>query len=414
MIAIVGAGLAGLSCAQELQRQGREFVLFEAADEPGGRVRSEVLDGFVLDRGFQVILSSYPAVSDAVDIPSLRPRFFAQGALIWSGGRLSRLESPLASPGSLLSGITTRVFSFSDKARLALVLARLLVTPDRAFLSECRSPHDVSVANWVAARGFSPEFSTRFLQPFFGGVLLDNDLGTSAGLFRYYLKKFATGRAWIPAAGIAAFPRAMADSLPRGAIRFGKRVCAIDVRGDRAAGLVFQDGTKFAATSIVLALDEPSLAKLAGCEARPGRAVTVVYFKSPKPLYHGAFLVLPEGKTRLVRHFAQVTNVAPELAPAGWHLISASVLEHSHRDDLADAAAREINEIFPDATLSHLATIRVPYAVPTQSPGFAGRVKFPTFPKNVHCAGDWATGASIQSALESGKFAAAFRQDSQD
>ncbi|MFZ4597288.1 MAG: protoporphyrinogen/coproporphyrinogen oxidase [Terrimicrobiaceae bacterium] len=406
MIAIVGAGLAGLSCAQELQRRGREFAVFEADDEPGGRVRSEHVDGFTLDRGFQVILSSYPAVEKAVNIPALQPRYFEQGALLWNSGRLTRLASPFSGPRAFLDALFCPVIPIGDKVRLALELSRLVLTQDASFIAACGSASDQSVAEWAATRGFSGRFVSRFLQPFFGGVLIDNELTTSAGLFRYYLKKFATGRAWIPAGGIGAFPRAMADSLPRDSIRYGMRVRSISGSRDGTGNLTFEDGTKFSATSIVLALDEPSLATVLGGTARPGRSVSVVYFKTRRSLYRGGFLVLPEGKNRTVRHFAQVTNVAPEFAPEGWHLISATVLDPRAGSDIAEIATREIAEVFPDPQLAHLATVRVPYAIPIQPPGFAGRVQRISSPPNVLFAGDWATGASIQSALDSGKIAA--------
>jgi len=139
-----------------------------------------------------------------------------------------------------------------------------------------------------------------------------------------------------------------------------------------------------------------------------GRTVAVAYFKTQRSLYDGRFLVLPEGRNRLVRHFAQVTNIAPELAPPGWHLVSASILTTRSPNDLAASAAQEIAGIFPasQGTLTHLTTIHVPYAVPTQPPGFAARIAAPEIGSNVFLAGDWRAGASIQAALESGANAA--------
>lgn len=408
MIAVVGAGLAGLRCAQELHRHGREFLLFEAENEPGGRVRSRSREGFVLDCGFQVVLSSYRAVKDAVDIPSLRPRRFASGALLARGSSVTRLENPTAGLHALISGATTDVFSFADKLRLLRVMAAILCTPDNELLARCGSANDTSVANWLAAHGFGDGFVERFARPFFGGVLLDNDLETSAALFLYYLKKFALGHAWIPAAGIGALPAAMAAELPSASLRYGRRVVGWIRSQDRVTALLFDDGSQIDVSAVVLALDEPSLRNLAGGAKVAGRTVSVVYFKTQRSLYEGRFLVLPEGRDRLVRHFAQVTNVAPELAPAGWHLVSASILASHSAEHLADAAAREISEIFPASrgTLAHLATIDVPYAVPTQPPGFTSRIAAPEIGSNVVLAGDWRAGASIQAALESGENAA--------
>ena len=107
-----------------------------------------------------------------------------------------------------------------------------------------------------------------------------------------------------------------------------------------------------------------------------------------------------------MRHFVQITNIAPGFAPTGWHLISATILDGGDLSgkELADAAANEIGGCFPHAagSLEHLETIHVPYAVPDQPPGFAARNPFPDLPQHVYVCGDWERGASIEAALSSG------------
>jgi hypothetical protein len=137
--------------------------------------------------------------------------------------------------------------------------------------------------------------------------------------------------------------------------------------------------------------------------------VAVVYFKSKTSLYERPCLVLPEGPTRLVRHFVQITNIAPEFAPAGWHLVSASILNFEGLGcaELVSCAAEEIAAIFPHArdALIPLETLFVPNAVPDQPPGFASKPK-PLLPNGVLACGDWKNGASIQAAIQSGLEAA--------
>jgi phytoene dehydrogenase-like protein len=132
MIAIVGGGLAGLACARELHLAGKEFVLFEAAPCVGGRQRTSRRDGFILDHGFQVVLSSYDAVSALSDTAALRPCWFESGALLHDGKKLTHLASPLENP---LTALFSSALSIADKLRLALLGAELLLTPARALLA---------------------------------------------------------------------------------------------------------------------------------------------------------------------------------------------------------------------------------------------------------------------------------------
>ena len=408
MILIVGAGLSGLACATELHRRGIPFLLLDAAENPGGRLRTSICEGFTLDHGFQVILSSYDAVSQATDISELQPRYFEAGALMHFEGRFHHVSNPLRHPESAWEAVKSEAFSFRDKCLLLQLGAQILLTSDAALLSRCKSPLDLSTHDFLKKFGFSAEFISRFAEPFFGGVFLDVDLTTSAGLFLYYLKKFTLGRAWLPARGVAELPKHIAANLPQNSIRLQAKVESIEFNDARATGVVLINGEHIAADAIVLALDEPSLCSLLKLPAPNSvRSVAVVYFKTQSSLYNRPCLVLPQSRNSRIQHFTQMTNVAPEFAPPGWHLISASVLNFLDVSEaqLIEEVKKEIGDIFPNATkdLTHIATITVPYAVPDQPPRFAARNRFENLPKGVYASGDWSNGASIQAALTSGQ-----------
>ena len=417
MIVIIGAGLAGLVCAKCLAaRGGHDFLLLEAEAEPGGRVRSErTPEGFVLDRGFQVLLDSYPAVRRHVDLPALRPRYFESGAILHDRGRAWTVADPRTRPGDLPVTALGDMFPLADKARLGWLVGELLLTPDERLLAACASAADVSTAHFLWARGFSAAIIERFFRPFFGGVFLDENLGTSAGLFRYYLKKFATGRALLPAHGIGEIPRQLAGGLPAGRLRLGCRVARLARVGDRVEAVVTEAGEEIPCETVLLATAAPAAARLLERPPRggPPRGTTAVYFASAAPLYDRAMLALPAGRGRLVRHFAQLTNVAPEYAPPGQHLLCATVLD---RRGLADdalfaAAAAEIAAVYPAAagSLRPLAVVEVPYGQHQQPASFAARLTpapAPTFLDNVWLAGDQTGACSIQSAMAGGERAA--------
>ena len=416
MIVIVGAGLAGLVCAKCLAQAGvREFLLLEAEAEPGGRVRSRrTPEGFTLDRGFQVLLDSYPAVRRHLDLPALRPRYFESGAILHDRGRSWTVADPRAHPGDLPVTALGGMFPLADKARLGALVAELLLTPDDRLLAACASPADVSTAHFLWARGFSAAITERFFRPFFGGVFLDEKLGTSAGLFRYYLKKFATGRALLPAGGIGEIPRQLAGRLPAGTLRLGCRVERLARVGDRIEAVVTDQGEEIPCETLLLATAAPAAARLLERPpvGDPPHGTTAVYFASAVPLYERAMLALPAGRGRLVRHFAPLTNAAPEYAPPGQHLLCATVLD---RRGLADdalfaAATAEIAEAYPAAaSLRPLAVVEVPYGQHHQPASFAARLTpapAPTSLDNVWLAGDQTGPCSIQSAMAGGERAA--------
>lgn len=411
--------MAGLVCAKELARRGvDDFLLLEAADEPGGRVRSRVTpEGFVLDRGFQVLLDSYPAVRRHLDIAGLEPRYFESGAVLHDAGRTWTVADPRRHPGDLRESVFGDMFPVGDKARLVALVAELMATPDGSLLAETRSEQDVSTAHYLWSRGFSSAVIERFLRPFFGGVFLDEKLSTSAGLFRYYLKKFATGRALLPAGGIGEITRQLAAGLPFGKLRLNCRVRRLTQLGGGVDGVVTEDGETITCEHLILATDAPATERLLERQIAtpPPLGTTVVYFASRVSLYERGMLVLPTGRGRFVRHFVQLTNVAPEYAPTGLHLVSATVLNRRglHDDPLFAAVAREIAEIYPVAAgaLEPVAAVTVPYAQHGQPAGFArGWRSAPvaTHFDNVWLTGDQTGACSIQAAMASGEQAAAF------
>lgn len=93
-VVVVGAGLAGLACAQRLTRAGVDVLVLEASDAAGGRVGTDVVDGFRCDRGFQLVNPSYPALTQVVALAALDLRPFAAGVVVAAGSFRYALGRP--------------------------------------------------------------------------------------------------------------------------------------------------------------------------------------------------------------------------------------------------------------------------------------------------------------------------------
>jgi phytoene dehydrogenase-like protein len=401
MVIIVGAGLAGLACATRLGKAGVDWLLLEASSGPGGRVATEVTpEGYRLDRGFQVLLDSYPTARRLLDLPALEPRYFQSGALMVGEGREERLLNPLRHPEGLLPAISGKSFSLREKASLAIHAAFQILRSDDALLRRETGRSSMEELRRLGLDGAALE---KFLRPFFAGVFLDNDLGTDSSVLRYDLKKFSLGRALLPARGMGEITRQLASRLPAGRQRYDSPVASLEWKGNRVAALILHQGERIPCDAVVLATDEEASRRLLGLPSgRSWCSTSTLYFTGAEPLYDGALIVLPEGRERIVRHFTDLTNVAPEYAPPGRRLLSATILNHPEGD--AQAAARaEITAHFPAfQEWDFLKEVRIRRAIPSQTPGFHS-LRPPLQPAaNVLLAGDQVSTAGIDSALASG------------
>jgi len=403
MTIVVGAGLAGLTCARVLAGAGRKFVLLEAADRPGGRVVSRrTAEGFVLDRGFQVLLDSYPTARRHLDFDALGGGRFRAGAMFVGQGVPRVFENPLRRPASVFSAVTGGLLPRSDQWRLAKLAARAVAG---------WRPPEISTEELLQSMGFSEVFFACFARPFFGGVLLDPALAVSARLFTGYLGHFVKGRALLPGEGMGALGAQLAARLPGESVRYGCRVEQILFSGAAVAGVTLSGGDVVRGGQVVLAVDEPAVCRLLGRGA-PRRALgTVVhYFAAARAFHQGSWLCLPPRRAESpVCHAALVSNAAPSLAPAGAHLWSVTVLPGHPRAMDAGFVAREVASWFgaDSAELQPIDCVAVPYAVPFQGPGREQlSPAWGELPPGLGVTGDAVCGASIEAVMESGERAA--------
>jgi protoporphyrinogen oxidase len=411
-VVVVGAGLAGLAAARALQAAGKSFVVLESADAPGGRVRTDLVDGFRLDRGFQVLLTAYPEARRAFDYRALDLRSFAPGAVVYVEGIPRRVLDPWRKPAAALSALFSSVGTLGDKLRLAKF---------RADVCRGEDPYapfglpERSVAEMLRSRHFSPSMTERFFRPFFGGILLDPALESSAAMASFVFRMFAEGDGAVPRLGMGELPRALAAPLPPEAIRCGVRVTAVD---DGRVSFVDAAGTKgdVRARAVIAAVPGADLVRT-GKEARGYRDVVNVFFAGdgPSPL-PGRLLILDGDRGRLgpAANLAFLSDISPDYAPPGKHLASFSLLGDDATamtdSDLYGAVRAQGAAWFgADAVKSWtpLRVYRVRRALPRQRAPWYTTPDWPTrVRRGMYVAGDERDTASIDGALRSGRLAA--------
>src|SRR5829696_697102 len=199
-VIVVGAGLAGLTCAKVLSERGTEVVVFEASDGVGGRVRTDEKDGFLLDRGFQVYFTSYPVSRRHLDHAKLDLRDFDPGAIVCRDANKSVLSDPLRDPKALVPSLLSDAATLPDKLRTIKLAAKILPGGAIAAGEEDGGP-DSSTLEYLKAPGLSERYINTCLRPYPGGLLLSRTLCPSYRDFRFPLRMLATARPVIPARG---------------------------------------------------------------------------------------------------------------------------------------------------------------------------------------------------------------------
>lgn len=391
---IVGAGVAGLSCARRLHRAGRSFLICDGADRVGGRVATDLHEGFRLDRGFQVLLTAYPEARAQLDYETLRLKPFYAGALVRHGGRWHRVADPFRHPIDGLTGVFNPIGSFADKLRVGFLRLRGFRFPVQGAA--------VSARVALESAGFSASIIERFFRPFLSGVFLENQLATTAKKLEFVMRFFAQGDTAVPALGMGEIPRQLASSLPASSIRLGTRVASLD-----AGGVVFENGERFSARNVVLATDLSETHRLLGDGERtpPMNPVSCLYFNAPTAPVNEATIVLNGEGEGPINNLSVMSSA--DYAPVGRHLVSVSVVDREWvaSPDLEASVRRQLGEWFGAGAMDWplLRIYQIPGAVPSQEVFHA---KPPRVRKGVYVCGDHCGIASLNTAMESGRLAA--------
>ncbi|MFJ7988499.1 NAD(P)/FAD-dependent oxidoreductase [Streptomyces sp. NPDC096351] len=395
-VTVVGAGAAGLACAADLGAGGLRVRLLEADETVGGRMRTDRVAGFTVDRGFQVFNTSYPQVKRRLDLRALRLRPFTPGVLVQTEDGMRRFTDPsrrFRESADLLPG---RLASGRDLLALSALTARDVLAP----AGRLRARPDTTTLTALAAAGVSPELVETFFRPFLSGVFLEDDLETSARFFHFVWRSMLRGTLCLPADGIGAVPAQLASRLRPGVLRTGTPVAALT-----PLGVALADGEEVRSPTVVVATGQRAAGELLpGFDVPRGRTVTTLYHAAAQPPLAEPVLVVDSRRRFL--NSCVLTAVHPGYSTDGRALVSTSVL--GAPDTAAvDAVVRALGEVYGTDTgaweLVHRVTVHdaLP-AMPAPHPlSRTSRVG----PGRYVCGDHRATG-SLQGALASGTRAA--------
>lgn len=400
MIVIIGAGIAGLTCAKYLKDKGIEAAILEASFGVGGRVRTDIVEGFKLDRGFQVLLTSYPEARKLLNYNELRLKVMPSGARIRQGNEFSIMPNPLKDFTTAPQALFAPVGSFWDKLKVLQLNLSLKNAPEP---TTANSLNQQSTLDFLKEFGYSDTIIERFFRPFFRGVFLEKGLKTDATFFKFLFSQFAKGDVVVPENGMQAIAEQIASHLSPHQIRLNTAV-------EKIVGqtIYLENGETIGAEKIVLATNASATALILG--EKPTvlfNTTDCLYFASDIPLsiFSQPYLIINANKNELIDHLVVMSDIAPSYAPAGKTLISVSLVGKNKysEQDLVEKVGKELIQWFGKKyNWKHLRTYRIPEALPQY---FEAPPQYKTLKINdfMYRCGDYMAYPSLNAAMKTGR-----------
>lgn len=378
-VVVIGAGLAGMNAAIQLQNAGREVVVLEAADRAGGRVQSDQIDGFTCDRGFQLINAKYPELVTLNLLDKIDFRFADRAINVAIDEEVHRLGDPRKYLKSVFDSATG---SLLNKAALLKVLAG-------------RPSPKLSIHEYLSASGLGETYE-KVLRPFLRGVYLTDLSNISADTGLEIIKTFIGGKPGLPRDGVGALSAAMANEISD--LRLGVTVNSIK------SGLIDTSDGVIQVSEIIVAtdsttsaqlLDQTSVTKLASC--------TTWYHNAPKaPVSHGQLIVDGQNRGSVINTLV-ISNFIPEYAPTGKNLVSSTTDVGVTESEVRRHLATMYNCDNRDWEL--IAKYEIPAALPIGTKRITQPIES-RIRDGIYLAGDGQVGPSQNGALKSGRLAA--------
>lgn len=399
-IYIIGAGLAGLVAALELEKAQLSPVILEASGEIGGRIKTDQVNGFLLDHGFQVLNTAYPELKNYLDLDSLRLKKFSPGAVIFGGNDFYPISDPMRNPLKMIGMAISPVGTFLDKVKLFSLTQELKKKTNREIFCEPSLPTHQYLRNY----GFSDRIVDNFFKPFFRGIFLEKHLNTSSRMFEFVFKMFAIGNAALPERGMGEIPAMIRRQLSRTQIHFNTPVKQVEGKI-----IHLENGDVLDADRIVIAVQPDRVMKqLQGQFSSPQQVINL-YFSLQQSFIGKPMIGLLTGD-RLVNNLVFMDDVSKSYSTNGRSLLSVTVLESDLSEkELIEAVKLELEEV-SGVKAEYFQLVKAYYishALPfLEDPKYSIPMTECKITDHVYLAGDYLLNGSINAAMTSGRIAA--------
>ncbi|MFT7229716.1 MAG: protoporphyrinogen oxidase [Bacteroidia bacterium] len=398
-IHIIGAGISGLIAARVLEDSGFNPVVIEATDRAGGRVKTDILNGFQLDHGFQVLLTSYPAAQKYLDFEALDLQLFLPGASIFKGKKQKIIGDPLRDLSLLFPTLLSGIGSLSDKLRI-LKLNNYL---KKKSLSAIFLDPEQSTFSYLKAYGFSTKIISEFFKPFFSGIFLETQLETSSRMFEFIYKMFGEGDASIPKAGIEAIPVQLLQNLKHTTFEYTTKVASI-----KDGEVVLENGTKLESHFTIVATEASSLISNLRNQATQWKSCDTLYFETDKRVIQDKLIGLIAAEGTLINNIFYPTSLQTA-SESSKELLSVTVIDNQNlsKEMLIEEVKKELSEHCGIDSCQFIKQYTIPMALPQlENLKYEMLASETRLTASVFLAGDTQLNGSLNAAMISGERAA--------
>ncbi|MCL6258159.1 FAD-dependent oxidoreductase [Aquiflexum sp. TKW24L] len=400
-IYIIGAGISGLIAAYEFERAGYSPIILESSESVGGRVRTDSEKGFLMDRGFQVLLTAYPEAKRYLDYEKLNLKMFDPGALVFKPGDFFAIHDPLRNPMRLLGMAFSKVGTLKDKFKiLSLTNGLKKKTEEDIFAAP-----SIPTIDFLRNYGFSETILDNFFKPFFKGIFLENELQTSSRMFNFVFKMFSIGNAAVPENGMQEIPNQLKNKLQKTIFHFNSPVERVEGKT-----IHLKEGKQLQADKIIIASRPDKILTQLDGQFKEYRKVINLYFSLEKSFIAQPMIGLVPDAQFLINNLVFMTDVSKSYSSSGKALLSVTVTKDSKADDqLIKLVTVELESLtgISASFFHHIKTYEILEALPQ-----VDDMQYTFSPTNtkiqddIYLAGDYLLNGSINAAMTAGRKAA--------